>query len=237
MKNQIKAKAILFDMDGVLVDSEAIMCESAILALREWNVKAVPEDFDAFIGAGEDAYIGGGARRHGVPYATAMKDRAYAIYAERAMAAGIAFPGVGDLIRNLQAMGLRMGICSGADRVKVEVNIRALGVDLDCFACIVAGGEVARNKPAPDIYLLGLQKLGVAAADCVVVEDSVNGIQAGRAAGMRTIAIAGTFDPDELKSRAHPDVVLSDVRELEKLVLVSEPAPTKLATKLATTFS
>ena len=88
MNDQIKAKAILFDMDGVLVDSEAIMCEAAILALREWNVQAAPEDFDDFIGAGEDAYIGGVARRHGVPYTAAMKDRAYAIYAERAMAAG-----------------------------------------------------------------------------------------------------------------------------------------------------
>lgn len=220
MNHPIQAKGVLFDMDGVLVDSEAIMCESAILALREWNVQAVPADFDAFIGAGEDAYIGGVARRHGVPYATAMKDRAYAIYGVRAMATGIAFPGVGDLIRNLRAKGLRMGICSGADRVKVEVNIRALGVDLDAFACIVAGGEVARNKPAPDIYLLGLQKLGLKAAECVVVEDSLNGIQAGRAAGMRTIGIASTFDPGDLKRRAEPDVVLTNVRELEKLLRV-----------------
>ena len=218
MNDQIKAKAILFDMDGVLVDSEAIMCEAAILALREWNVQAAPEDFDDFIGAGEDAYIGGVARRHGVPYTAAMKDRAYAIYAERAMAEGIAFPGVGDLIRNLRAKGLRMGICSGADRVKVEVNIRALGVETACFDCIVAGGEVTRNKPAPDIYLLGLSKLGLAAADCVVVEDSVNGIRAGRAAGMLTIGIASTFDPEELKRQAQPDIVLSDVHELEKLL-------------------
>ena len=218
MNDQIKAKAILFDMDGVLVDSEAIMCEAAILALREWNVQAAPEDFDDFIGAGEDAYIGGVARRHGVPYTAAMKDRAYAIYAERAMAEGIAFPGVGDLIRNLRAKGLRMGICSGADRVKVEVNIRALGVETACFDCIVAGGEVTRNKPAPDIYLLGLSKLGLAAADCVVVEDSVNGIRAGGAAGMLTIGIASTFDPGELKRQAQPDFVLTNVCELASLL-------------------
>ena len=54
MNDQIKAKAILFDMDGVLVDSEAIMCEPAILALREWNVQAAPEDFDDFIGAARE---------------------------------------------------------------------------------------------------------------------------------------------------------------------------------------
>ena len=81
-----------------------------------------------------------------------------------------------------------------------------------------AGGEVTRNKPAPDIYLLGLSKLGLAAADCVVVEDSVNGIRAGRAAGMLTIGIASTFDPEELKRQAQPDFVLTNVCELASLL-------------------
>lgn len=218
MTSQIEARGILFDMDGVLVDSEAIMCESAILALREWNIHAAPEDFHPFIGTGEDSFIGNVARLHGVPYDTAMKDRAYAIYGERARTAGIAFPGVGALVHNLRAKGLRMAICSGADRVKVEVNIRTLGVDPGTFDCIVAGGEVENNKPSPDIYRLGLQKIGLAAEDCLVVEDSVSGIKAGLAAGVRTIGIASTFTPEELQRRAQPHYVLTNVCELEHLI-------------------
>lgn len=212
----LSARALLLDMDGVLVDSEELMSACAIDALGEWGVIAVREDFEEFIGAGEDKFIGGVAQRHGVDYDTAMKDRAYALYAERATS--IAFPGVCETLHSLKKQGFKLGVCSGADRVKVLINIRAIGLPEDFFDFMVSGGEVKLNKPHPDIFLLGMNRLGLTPTDCIVVEDSLNGIRAAQRAGMRAIAVTSSFSEDELKAQVNPDVIIDDIRSLPSIL-------------------
>ena len=214
----IKAKAIIFDMDGVLVDSEELMCQSAIAALAEWGVHACPSDFTDFIGAGEDRFIGGVAQRHGVDYATAMKDRAYTIYGERASSANITFKSATETLQWIKAAGFRFGICSGADKVKVDINIRTLGFSPDFFDFIVTGRDVTHNKPDPEIYLLGLKRLGLPASDCVVVEDSLNGIRAGLRAGIPTIAVTSSFTRENIQAEVCPAAIIDTIRELTEIL-------------------
>lgn len=214
----LKAKALLFDMDGVLVDSEDLMLDSAIEALAQWGVRAVPSDFTDFIGSGEDKFVGGVALRHGVDYDTAMKDRAYEIYAERAPTIGIVFPGAQETLRKIKQAGFKSGICSSADRVKVNVNIKALGFTEDFFDFIVSGKDVLLKKPNPDIYLHAMKLLGLKPDDCVVVEDAVNGVIAAQRAGMRSIAVTTSFTQAELKAQANPDVIIEDLRTLPSVL-------------------
>jgi beta-phosphoglucomutase len=94
--------AIIFDMDGVLVDSEPIICAAAIHALAEFGIQANPEDFEPFVGAGEDRYVGGVAEKYGKTYVLEMKHRTYDWYLKLLPEMGKAFPGAKNLIKRLQ---------------------------------------------------------------------------------------------------------------------------------------
>ena len=132
--------AVLFDMDGVLVDSEPIINAAAIRALADFGIQARPEDFEPFVGAGEDRYVGGVAELHGKAYVPEMKHRTYDWYLKLLPAMGKAFPGARNLLELLRRHGIACAVASSADRVKVEANLTTvLGVPLDLFAVLVLG--------------------------------------------------------------------------------------------------
>ena len=116
--------AVLFDMDGVLVDSEPIINAAAIRALAEFGIDARPEDFEAFVGAGEDRYVGGVAELHGKPFVPEMKRRTYDWYLKLLPSMGKAFPGARDLVEYLHRRGIPTAVASSADAIKVEANLR-----------------------------------------------------------------------------------------------------------------
>jgi len=211
--------AVLFDMDGVLVDSEEIMMRGAQYALAQWGVQAEPADFIPFIGTGEDRFVGGVAEAHGVPYEKEMKARAYARYAELALKTDIVIPGAPDLLRRLFARGVPCAVCSSADMVKVAINVRALGLAPSDFGALLTGESVERKKPFPDIYLAGAAALGVPPERCVVVEDAVSGVRAGHAAGMRVIAVTTSFTAQEMRDQAAPEWIVEDVGEVFDIVM------------------
>ena len=191
--------AVLFDMDGVLVDSEPIINAAAIRALAEFGVQAQPDDFLPFVGAGEDRYVGGVAELHGKTYVLEMKRRTYEWYLELLPAMGKAFPGARRLVERLRERGVACAVASSADRIKVEANLtKALGVSLDLFAALVTGEDVVRRKPHPDIFLEAARRVGAPAAACCVVEDAVNGVEAAKAAGMRCVAVTTSFSEEAL---------------------------------------
>ena len=191
-------KGVIFDMDGVLIHSENHMRECAKKALREYGVIAQDKDFRQFIGAGEDKFVGGVAELHGVPYDTAMKDRAYELYIEDAETGIQVIPNIPELFSELSNAGLKIAIASSADRIKVDTNIRAIGIDRQLLNGIVTGDEIADKKPAPDIFLEAARRIGLSSDACLVVEDALNGIQAALAAGMKCIGITGSFTKEQL---------------------------------------
>lgn len=214
----MKVRAILFDMDGVLIDSEALMARAGILALREFGIEAVSEDFLPFVGRGEDKYIGGVAEKHGVRYDTAMKDRAYDYYGQMVAAEATVPADTLPTLKALHARGIKMAVCSSADRVKVRYNLRAIGADESLFGAIVTGSDVERKKPEPDIYLKGAELLGEKPEDCLVVEDAPSGIQAAHAGGIRAAGIISSFSAQELTRQASPEYLIDRLSQLLELL-------------------
>ena len=213
----MKYKAILFDMDGVLIESEFLMRHSAIQALAEYGITAKHEDFVEFTGMGEDKFVGGVAEKYGHTYTFDMKERAYDYFGEQVREMAHVPAGVKEMLTALHQNGLVLAVCSAADLRKVRYNIKAIGVDETIFSALVTGSDVARKKPFPDIYLEGARRVGIDPKDCLVVEDAVSGIQAAHAAGMDAVGVPTTFSKEELTERVHPEYLLNEIKELTDL--------------------
>jgi beta-phosphoglucomutase len=193
-------RAVIFDMDGVLTDSEPLINAAAISMFKEKGLTVQPDDFLPFVGTGEDRYIGGVAEKYHFPvHLPAAKARTYEIYLELVPKQLRAFPGATELVRNCREAGLQVAVASSADRVKIEANLRQIGLPPESWDIIVTGEEVVKKKPAPDIFLTAAARLGLLPSQCVVVEDAVNGVEAAKAAWMRCVAVAQTFPPERLQ--------------------------------------
>jgi len=217
MNKQLPLRAVIFDMDGVLVDSEPLINAAAIAMFKEKGLEVQPDDFLPFVGAGEDRYIGGVAEHYDFPLdVTEAKQRTYEIYLDLISSRLNAFPGVFELVHMCRAAGLLIAVASSADVIKVHANLEKIGMPMTFWDAVITGENVHNKKPAPDIFLTTAEKLGVSASECVVVEDAVNGVQAAKSAGMRCIAVATTFpaerltEADVIRDNIH-DVSLSDL--------------------------
>jgi HAD superfamily hydrolase (TIGR01509 family) len=192
-------KGIIFDMDGVLVDSERFICEAAMRMFEERGVAVRPEDFLPFVGAGEDRYIGGVAEEYHVPLdLPAAKARTYEIYGEIVRGRLGPLPGVPEFVRSARGRGLKLAVASSADRMKVDINLREMGFSETDFDALVTGDDVLHKKPAPEIFLTAASRLGLSPGACIVVEDAVNGVAAAKAAGMECLGLTTSFSSEDL---------------------------------------
>ncbi len=202
-------KAIIFDMDGVLTDSEPLICEAAMGMFRERGVVVQPSDFQPFVGTGENRYLGGVAEKYGIALnIEEAKARTYELYLEMVPLRLESFPGAVDLVLKCRDAGLKCAVASSADRIKIEANLNKIGLPAAKWQAIVTAEDVEKRKPDPSIFLMAASRLGVSPADCTVVEDAVNGIAAAKAAGMRCVAVASTFPASQL---AQADLVRSTI--------------------------
>jgi beta-phosphoglucomutase len=213
-------RGVIFDMDGVLCDSEPFIAEAACRMFAERHgVPVTAADFEPFIGTGEDRYLGGVAERHGIALAMPSdKDRTYAIYLEAIRGRLGPLPGARDVVAACRARGLRLAVATSADRVKLDGNLREIGLPPDTFDACVTGSEVARKKPDPDLFLTAAERLGLAGTDCLVVEDAPNGIRAGRAAGAACLGLTTSFPVETLRAAGArwtaPDLAAVSIGEL-----------------------
>jgi beta-phosphoglucomutase len=197
---ETKIRAVIFDMDGVLVDSEPLINAAAIAMFKEKGLTVHPTDFLPFVGAGEDRYIGGVAEKYRFPLdLPAAKQRTYEIYLDLVPSRLEAFPGAHDLVLACREGGLLVAVASSADRIKVVANLKKINLPPEFWDTVVVGEQVPHKKPAPDIFLSAARNLNVNPSACVVVEDAINGIQAAKVAGLRCIAVATTFLAERLQ--------------------------------------
>ena len=213
----MKYKLIIFDMDGVLVDSEPAISTASKEALSEWCVEASIEDFKEFTGMGDDRFIGGVAAKYGVEYDIAMKARAYEIYLSTAKERVGVYPWSKSVISEMHEKGYMLAVASASDKVKVECNIECIGVDKSLFRTIVTGSDVKNKKPAPDIFLCAAEKAGFLPEESVVVEDALSGVMAAKAAKMTAVAVTTSFTYEALKN-AGADYIVSTLDELAGIV-------------------
>ena len=205
------ADAILFDLDGTLVDSERENVESVVLAARRWGAELTAEERAFVIGHSWNEIHAQIVAHHALDVAMAALIAA-AVDEKRALLADgyRALPGAVAAIRRL-ARRSKLAIVSGASHGEVDDALASLGVT-DAFALVLGAEDYARGKPAPDSYALAMRTLGAAPARSVAVEDATPGILAARAAGARVVAVrAGNFSGYDLGAA---DVVVDTLDEV-----------------------
>lgn len=194
-------RGVIFDMDGVLVDSEPFIAEAAIRMFREKGVTVRPEEFRPFVGTGEDRFIGGVAEARGVRLDLPRdKARTYAIYLELIEGRLHPLPGVHGFVAECRQRGLALAVASSADAIKVRANLNEIGLPTAAFDVVIDGTQVSRRKPAPDLFLEASRRLALAPQECLVIEDAVAGVAAAKAAGSRCLAITSTFPTEQLSA-------------------------------------
>ena len=214
--------AILFDMDGVLIDSEAYISAAAIEYFASIGTHTTPEDFIPFVGAGENRYIGKVAEKYGIQIEIEQaKLDTYDIYERLIMGKEGALPGVVRFLENAHEAGLLMAVATSADKRKMEINLAAMGLDPTWFKVLINGKDVERKKPFPDIYELAAGKLGLSAGQCIVFEDATNGVRAAKAAGSLCGALTTSFTDVQLRAEG-ADFIISTLDDFDDFSTIEE---------------
>ncbi len=204
-------KGVLFDMDGVLLDSEELTAEAAISYFRKKGVEAKQEDFFPFYGTGEKGFFGGVAEKYQIPYNNAEEaDNIYRIYAELARGRIEPLPGVVNFIKICKDKRLKIAVATSAVKLKMKINLQLIDFENDIFDALVCGSDISKNKPDPEIFITAARKLGIDPKDCLVVEDAPSGVAAAKSAGAKCLAVLTTFSKGELKEA---DWIVKDLRE------------------------
>jgi HAD superfamily hydrolase (TIGR01509 family) len=181
MSDARRFDAVVFDMDGVLVDSEAMHFAVTRRVLAECGVRY--EETDEFLGCTDLEMYQVLVPRYRLPHdAASLAERQVAMTVEHA-ALVRPMPGVPAVPRTVARHGYRIAVASSASPEIIAAQLGAVGL-ADDFEHLVSGVEVPRSKPAPDVFLEAARRLGVAPHRCLVVEDSRNGMLAAKAAGM-----------------------------------------------------
>lgn len=194
--------AVLFDMDGLIVDTEPIHFAAFREYMRRHGVELPESVMSELIGYTEQDNLRELKARYqiGAPLEPMIAERRE-IYLELVRTLPIeVFPGFWEFSATARERGMKQGVVSSAAAAQVEVVLgrlfegRAdLGSPSGYFNAVVSGDDIARNKPAPDIYLEGARRLGVPPALCLALEDSPPGAQAAAAAGMLVVAVPNRY--------------------------------------------
>ncbi len=207
--------AVIFDMDGVLCDSEPYWAAAVAEMLRSrYGLELAREDFAPFVGAGDDRFISGAAEARGVTVDLANdRARAYEIYVELIRGRMPAIGGVREFLVDARGAGLRLAVATGSGRPKLDANLEAIAVPERTFDVVVSAEQIARKKPDPETFLRAVEHLEIPAARCLVVEDARNGVLAGRAAGCAVFGITSSL-PERALRAAGAFAVAADFTEI-----------------------
>jgi HAD superfamily hydrolase (TIGR01509 family) len=207
-------EAVVFDLDGVIVDSEQVWDEVREAYTRESGGTYTEQATRDMMGMSSLEWSRYMAEALGVP---ASPEEINEAVVERMLgrygAAPPLIPGAVDAVRRIAARW-PLAIASSSNPELIEVVLRVSGLD-DVFEVAVSSQEVPRGKPAPDVYLEAARRLGAEPTRCVAVEDSHNGIRSAKAAGMRVIAVPNPHFPPDEEAMAAAEVVLGSISELQ----------------------
>ena len=180
--------AVIFDCDGTLVDSEPLARTAWERALAAHGYALTDADAEASVGLPYPRVHAYFAERVPLPAAEPFWGELSAELFALIDSDLVRFDDAVEAARELRSRGVPVAVASSSPRERLQRTLGRAGL-LDAFDVVVSGDEVANGKPAPDMFLLAASKLGVAPEDCIVVEDSPPGVQAGVAAGMKTIGV------------------------------------------------
>jgi beta-phosphoglucomutase len=206
--------AVLFDVDGVLVDSYRAHFESWVRLYRELGHDYSEEQFRAGFGRTSGENLQEWAAANGETWDAAriqeLDDRKEALYRDVICDQFVPIPGASELLESLHAAGVRLGIGSSGPLENVQVVVDRLA-GASHFEAVVTRVDVVHGKPDPHVFRLGAERLGVPPAACAVIEDAVPGITAANAAGMASVGLVGTTTREKL---ADADLIVDSLTEL-----------------------
>lgn len=207
---------ILFDCDGVLVDSERWSCGAWVPVLKQHHINVNLTDIQAFLGRSDAAVLAHYAQQTGRPLSEDLIEEKESAYFEQARGRLESFPGLANLLDQLAEQNAPMAVASSGRPHKIRFSLEQVGL-LERFNLICSASEVTRGKPAPDLFIYAAQKLSVPPHDCIVIEDSTAGIQAAAAAGMSAIGFCSSLRGEQLLA-AGAEHVFSHYDELPALL-------------------
>ena len=200
---------VVFDMDGVLADTEPVHGVAFAAVLASYGVVVTSEDYVFTVGRGSDEIWQWVRERWAVADSTSVLAAAFERSLLPRLVEVVPAPGAASFIEDLQRAGVPLALASSSSRRIVDHTLRALGFEA-AFAATVAGDESRPPKPHPAVYLAAAARLHVDAERCVAIEDSVLGLQSARAAGMKVVGIRNRYIDHEPPA----DVVINSLEEL-----------------------
>jgi HAD superfamily hydrolase (TIGR01509 family) len=209
-----KFEAVIFDMDGVLVNSEPFYVKLEQQNFRKLGLNVTHEEHITYQGTATDLMWEKVIKKHGlsktVEELVEMTNSMVTPYFE-SLENIDPMPGVKDLIVYLHRNKFRLGLASSSYPEVIEIILQKTNLK-KYFSTVVDSQMAGASKPEPDIFLLTATKLGVAPGNCVVIEDSANGIKAAKSAGMFCIAFAGPGT--EFQDQSYADLIIKNFNEL-----------------------
>ncbi|QDU95613.1 HAD family hydrolase [Lignipirellula cremea] len=186
-------QAVIFDVDGVLIDSYHAHFESWRIVAAEHGMVMTPEDFHATFGrtSRETVRAAWPERSFSDEQVRQLDEEKEAVYRKLLAENFPAMPGAVALIADLAATGVGLAVGSSGPPPNVRLTLDLLGCK-EQFQVVVTGADVTRGKPDPEVFLTAAQRLGLSPADCLVIEDAAAGIKAAQSAGMKAVGLVST---------------------------------------------
>lgn len=200
-------RGFIFDMDGVIIDSEPLHFQVEQDVCKKYGVELAEKELESYVGTRARDMWQQIKKTHGATFEVSAvlneankRKQAYVVSGKVEPISGIK-----ELLAALKNNGYRIGLASSSPRPFIEAVLNSFGIS-DYFDVVMSGEEVANGKPAPDVYRETAEKLGVQPDACTVLEDAAHGVQAALAAGMRVIGFVNPNSGSQDLSAAHDQV-------------------------------
>ena len=193
-------KAVLFDMDGVIVASEQLHVAAFQATLKKYGYNLTHEQYKQFFAgrtdeAGFNLYFESIGKTADLALIMDEKAKQYLQLATNKL---IPYPNIVEFIDNLIKKKIKLALVTSSLRVEAEITLKTFNLT-DSFSVVITAEDIVHSKPNPEGYLKGAKILRIDPGECIVIEDAPKGVQAAKSAGMRVVAVTNTHTKDELK--------------------------------------
>ncbi len=211
--------AVIFDMDGLLVDSEPLWKEAADVLLGKYGIKLSLEEYEKTTGLRTREFLDWWFRTYNLPLENipSAEKEIVELVIEKVHEKGKAMPGVEYILRFFKERNFRIGLASSSPMYMIENVIRFLGIE-NAFDAITSAGDLAYGKPHPEVYLNCANALGVAPTQCLCFEDSFNGMIAAKAAKMKCVVVPAQHQ-QQMARWAAADLKIAALSNFNQLLL------------------